>query len=85
VRADDNCSVWLNGRKVFAREQWLNGTRFDRFITPVTLIAGRNTLLVKVCQGPQHKDPEVSNNWSLQLRLCDEHGKGIDFKLVEPE
>ena len=25
--ADDNCSVWLNGRKVLAREQWLNGTR----------------------------------------------------------
>jgi hypothetical protein len=83
--ADDNCSVWLNGRKVFAREQWLNGTRFDRFITPVTLVAGRNTLLVKVCQGPQHKDPEVPNNWSLQLRLCDEYGRGVPFKTVVPE
>jgi hypothetical protein len=83
--ADDNCSVWLNGRKVFAREQWLNGTRFDRFITPITLTAGRNTLLVKVCQGPQHKDPDVSNNWSLQLRLCDDEGKGIEFKIVVPE
>lgn len=83
--ADDNCSVWLNGRKVFGREQWLNGTRFDRFITPIRLVAGRNTLLVKVCQGPQHKDPEVSNNWSLQLRLCDEQGRGIGFKTVVPE
>jgi hypothetical protein len=83
--ADDNCSVWLNGRKVFAREQWLNGTRFDRFITPIALVAGRNTLLVKVCQGPQHKDPEVPNNWSLQLRLCDDQGRGIEFKTVVPE
>jgi hypothetical protein len=83
--ADDNCSVWLNGRKVFGREQWLNGTRFDRFITPITLVAGRNTLLVKICQGPQHKDPEVPNNWSLQLRLCDEQGRGIAFKTVVPE
>jgi len=83
--ADDNCSVWLNGRKVFARDQWLNGTRFDRFITPITLVAGRNTLLVKVCQGPQHKDPEVPNNWSLQLRLCDEHGRGVAFKTGVPE
>ncbi len=82
--ADDNCSVWLNGRKVFAREQWLNGTRFDRFITPITLAAGRNTLLVKVCQGSQHKDPEVPNNWSLQLRLCDDQGRGIEFKTVSP-
>jgi hypothetical protein len=82
--ADDNCSVWLNDRKVLAREQWLNGTRFDRFITPITLVAGRNTLLVKVCQGPQHKDPEVPNNWSLQFRLCDEQGKGIEFTAVSP-
>lgn len=82
--ADDNCSVWLNGEKVFAREQWLNGTRFDRFIAPIKLKAGRNTLLVKVCQGPQHKDPEVPNNWSLQLRLCDADGRGVEFKPVTP-
>ncbi len=83
--ADDNCTVWLNGQKVLAREQWLNGTRFDRFVTPIALKAGRNTLLVKVCQGPQHKDPEVSNNWSMQLRLCDNQGKGIKFKIVAPD
>lgn len=82
--ADDNCTVWLNGRKVLAREQWLNGTRFDRFVTPVTLTAGRNTLLVKVCQGPQHKDPEVQNNWSMQLRLCDDLGRGVAFKSLLP-
>jgi hypothetical protein len=83
--ADDNCTVWLNGRKVLAREQWLNGTRFDRFITPIQLTKGRNTLLVKVCQGPLHKDPEVPNNWSLQLRLCDEQGRGIEFKPIGTE
>lgn len=83
--ADDNCSVWLNGEKVFGRDQWLNGTRFDRFITPIQLKAGRNTLLVKICQGPQHKDPEVPNNWSLQLRLCDADGRGIEFKSVLTE
>jgi len=80
--ADDNCIVWLNGAKVLAREQWLNGTRFDRFRAPVALVAGRNTLLVKVCQGPQHKDPEVQNNWSLQLRLCDADGRAIAFEPV---
>ena len=83
--ADDNCSVWLNGEKVFGRDQWLNGTRFDRFVTPIQLKAGRNTLLVKVCQGPQHKDSEVPNNWSLQLRLCDEQGRGIEFKAIPTE
>lgn len=77
--ADDNCSVWLNGEKVFGRDQWLNGTRFDRFVTPVKLKQGRNTLLVKICQGPQHKDPEVTNNWSFQLRLSDADGRGVEF------
>jgi hypothetical protein len=82
--ADDNCTVWLNGHKVLAREQWLNGSRFDRFVTPITLTAGRNTLLVKVCQGPQHKDPEVPNNWTVQLRLCDDVGRGVAFKSMLP-
>lgn len=77
--ADDNLTVWLNGEKVFSREQWLNGTRFDRFITAVSLAAGRNRLFVKICQGPQHRDPEVPNNWSFQLRLCDEDGLGVEF------
>ena len=80
--ADDNCTIWLNGRKVFGREQWLNGTRFDRFITPITLSAGKNTFLVKICQGPQHRDPEVPNPWSLQLRLCNAEGRGIVFRPI---
>ncbi len=83
--ADDNCSVWLNGVRVFAREQWLNGTRFDRFITPIDLPAGKNTLLVKICQGPQHKDPEVPNNWTLQLRLCNADGRGLEFRSLLPD
>ncbi|HVX62580.1 MAG TPA: hypothetical protein VHC19_18320 [Pirellulales bacterium] len=75
--ADDNCTVWLNGERVFGREQWLNGTRLDRFRAPVHLRQGKNGLLVKICQGPQHKDPQVPNNWSLQLRFCDETGVGL--------
>ena len=82
--ADDNCTVWLNGRRVFGREQWLNGTRLDRFVAPVRLRQGKNTLLVKICQGPQHKDPEVPNNWSLQLRFCDATGVGVGVTSALP-
>lgn len=77
--ADDNITVWLNGKKVFSRLQWLNGTRLDRFTAKVKLKAGKNRLLVKVCQGPQHKNPAVPNNWSMQLRFCTPDGKGVDF------
>lgn len=82
--ADDNLTVWLNGEKVLARRQWLNGIRLDRFIVPVQLVQGRNRLLVKVCQGPQHRDPEVPNNWSLQLRFCTPDGKGLHLKTLVP-
>lgn len=82
--ADDCCLVWLNSETVSAHEQWLNGIRFDRFTTAITLKAGRNSILVKICQGPQHKNPEVFNNWSLQLRLCDEDGRGIPFASALP-
>lgn len=81
--ADDNCTIWINGRKVFGRDQWLNGTRFDRFITPISLKSGRNAVLVKICQGPQHRDPEVANNWTFQVRLCDEEGLGVEFRAVK--
>ena len=78
--ADDCCKVWLNDKVVSEHEQWLNGTRFDRFIEEITLQEGRNSILVKVCQGPQHRNPEVFNNWSMQLRLCDKEGRGIAFE-----
>jgi hypothetical protein len=83
--ADDNLTVWLNGQKVFSREQWLNGSRFDRFVTSVKLARGTNRVLVKICQGPQHKDPQVPNNWTFQLRFCDDGGAGIPLAVHEAE
>ena len=82
--ADDNLSVWINEKLVLARLQWLNGTRLDRFTATVSLRQGVNRILVKVCQGPQHKNPAVSNNWSLQLRFCDSTGAAVGLKPVLP-
>jgi len=82
--ADDNLSVWLNGKKMFAREQWLNAARLDRFVTPVVLASGKNRVLVKICQGPQPRDPEIPNNWSFQLRFCDSEGVGVKVSQSSP-
>ena len=82
--ADDNCTVWLNDQKVFGRQQWLNGTRFDRFVTPVQLRSGKNRLLVKVCQGPPNRDPQVPNNWTVQLRFTNLKGDGLALKSMLP-
>ena len=82
--ADDNLSVWINEKIALARLQWLNGTRLDRFSATVSLRQGVNRILVKICQGPQHKNPAVSNNWSLQLRFCDKTGAAVGLKPILP-
>jgi hypothetical protein len=83
--ADDNLTVWLNGEKVLARLMWLNGSRLDRFRTPITLRAGKNRLLVKICQGPHHRDPDVPNDWKFVLRFCDPAGAGLALEpVLEP-
>lgn len=69
--ADDNFTVWVNGKKVFGFEEWRNGVRHDRHRFPVSLQAGKNTVLVKICQ----TSPEP--NWEFFLRVVDRTGKGI--------
>ena len=83
--ADDNCTVWLNGKKILARRQWLNGTRLDRFTAPANMRKGKNVVLVKICQGPQHKNPAVPNNWSLQLRFCNAEGAEVGLVSALPK
>jgi hypothetical protein len=78
--ADDNLTVWVNGVKVFAFEEWRNGVRLDRHRFPVGLRAGRNTVLVKVCQSSA---PNPEPNWEFFLRVNDSTGKGISKKNLE--
>lgn len=82
--ADDNMTVWINDQRVFGRNQWLNGTRLDRFSAPCSLRKGKNRILVKMCQGPQHKNPAVPNNWSFQIRFCDTTGLNVGLKILKP-
>jgi len=83
--ADDNLTVWLNGEKILSRRQWLNGTRLDRFTAAAALSKGKNRVLAKICQGPQHKNPAVPNNWSVQLRFCNEDGSAAHFESALPQ
>ena len=78
--ADDNFTVWVNGAKVFGFEEYYNGVRLDRHRFRVPLRAGRNTVLVKVCQAPANAEP----NWEFFLRVVDETGKGIPLRPALP-
>jgi hypothetical protein len=75
--ADDNFSVWVNGKRVFGFEEYRNGVRHDRHRFKVPLRAGTNTVLVKICQTPA---PNPEPNWEFFLRVVDDTGKGIRMK-----
>ena len=67
--SDDEGKIWLNGKEVFAKP---NGgwAVIDDNVIPVTLKAGKNTILVKVC------NKELS--WGFYLRITDADGKPFE-------
>ena len=67
--SDDGGKMWLNGKEVFANP---NGglVEIDKDTIPVTLKAGKNTILVKVCNGEL--------NWGFYLRITDTDGKPFE-------
>lgn len=75
--ADDNFTVWVNGVRVFGFEEYRNGVRLDRHRFKVELKAGKNTVLVKICQSAA---PNPEPNWEFFLRVVDETGRGIAMK-----
>ena len=69
--------IWLNGKQVFAHDEYHHGMRLDQYAARATLKKGKNTILVKVCQNEQ-KDA-WAQVWQFQLRLCDRVGSAVPF------
>jgi len=67
--------VWFNGKLLFGRDEYHRGSRIDQYRLPVELKAGKNTILVKVCQNEEVKD--WTKEWEFQLRVCDATGTAI--------
>lgn len=67
--------LWVNGELVFQREEYHRGTKMDQYKVPVTLKAGVNTILLKVCQNEQ--EDSWAQRYQFQLRICDSTGSGI--------
>ena len=67
--------VWLNGEFLFGRDEYHRGMKIDQYIMDAQLRAGRNDILVKICQNEQVEDWTIE--WEFQLRVCDETGKAI--------
>ena len=69
--------IFLNGKEVFAREEYHHGTRIDQYAVRVPLLKGKNEILVKVCQNEQVEP--WAQAWAFQLRICDTVGCGVPF------
>ncbi|MCP4784908.1 MAG: hypothetical protein GY903_33255 [Fuerstiella sp.] len=67
--------LWVNGALMFEREEYHRGTRLDQYTVPVSLKAGQNTILVKICQNEQEQD--WAQDYQLQLRICDRTGAAV--------
>jgi hypothetical protein len=72
---DNSWKVWLNGKLLFGHDEYHFNAEIDQFQMPAQLRAGRNTILVKVCQNEQTED--WAADWEFQLRVTDSLGTPI--------
>jgi len=67
--------IWVNAKLVTSNEVYHTGTQIDQYAEPIRLKAGKNQILVKVCQNEQKE--QWAQDYKFQLRICDSTGKAI--------
>lgn len=72
--------LWVNGKLVASNEVYHAGGEVDQYTADLKLPAGKNTILLKVCQNEQKE--AWAQDWNFQLRVCDPLGGGIEFENV---
>jgi hypothetical protein len=85
IRAASNNAVriWLNGKEIYFREEYHHGMEMDQHVGKGVLQAGRNEILIKVCQNEQ--TDSWAQLWSFQLRICDYLGAAVPVTNVTPK
>jgi hypothetical protein len=67
--------IWLNGKLLFARDEYHRGQRMDQYKLACHLQRGPNTILIKCCQNEQKET--WTAEWEFQVRVCDSAGTAI--------
>lgn len=82
VRAGSNNAVkiWVNGKLIYFRDEYHHGQRMDQHTGAATLRAGRNEVLIKVCQNEQTEP--WAQRWDFQLRVCDALGGAVPMTVA---
>jgi len=72
--------IFVNGKEILHREEYHHGIDMDQYVANAILKAGRNELLLKICQNEQKE--EWAQAWGFQARLCDAVGAAVPFAQV---
>jgi hypothetical protein len=75
IGTDNAWKLWVNGQSLFTRNEYHRGMALDQYRVPVTMKAGQNVILLKICQNEQTED--WAQKYEIQLRVCDSSGRGI--------
>jgi hypothetical protein len=67
--------IWLNGELLTANHVYHAGESIDQYIGKGRLRAGRNAILLKICQNEQ--TDAWAQDWAFKLRVCDALGTAI--------
>ncbi len=78
VASQNAIKIYLNGKEIFAREEYHHGTKMDQHIAKVTLTKGENSILLKVCQNDMPY--EWAQVWGFAARICDATGGSLKLK-----
>jgi hypothetical protein len=77
VGSTNAVKIFLNGKELFAIDEYHHGMRLDQYVGAGVLKAGRNEVLIKVCQNEQSES--WAQNWMFQARLSDAAGAAVPW------
>jgi hypothetical protein len=72
VACPTSIQIFLNGKKLFERDEYHHGSPLDANIGRGILKKGDNAIVLKVCQNNQTEP--WAQDWQFQLRVCDATG-----------
>lgn len=67
--------LWVNGKLLFGRDEYHRGMGIDQYSVPAKLKAGKNVILLKLCQNEQ--EDSWAQRYQIQLRVCDSSGIAV--------
>jgi hypothetical protein len=67
--------IWLNGKLLHSAEVYHALSKLDQYIGRGELQAGRNLILIKICQN--ERTETWAQVWKFQFRVCDKIGTAV--------